>query len=119
MKKLLILLLLCLHVSAYESSYDKGRNLYFDKACANCHGTEAEGNSYYPKLANKKQSILMKKLKDFQRGKASSQKAEIMFGFARELNEKELQYITKFLSEYKQEKNDKYEVSDDILGSVD
>jgi len=119
MKILLLVILLSLHVTANQNSYDKGKNLYFDKACSNCHGTEAEGSSYYPKLANKKQNILIKKLKEFQQGKARSQKAEIMFSFARSLNEQELKDITYFLANYQQETNANYEVSDDILGSVD
>ena len=118
-KNLFLFIILAINSFAFETEYEKGENLYFEKGCANCHGTEAEGNNYYPKLANKKQKILLQKLKDFKNGKASSQKAEIMFTFADSLQDKEMQYITKFLSRYKEETTDKYKISDDILGSVD
>lgn len=119
MRILLLLFILKTYIFAFESEYMQGKHLYFAKGCANCHGTEAEGSSYYPKLANKKEQILLQKLEDFKRGKASSQKAEIMFSFANSLQKSEMQRITKFLSTYKKENPDKYRISEDILGSVE
>jgi cytochrome c553 len=120
MKRLIFLLIILIStLNSNESSYNKGRNLYFDKACSNCHGSDAQGSSYYPKLANLSKKYLIKKLTQFQKGISTSQKQEIMFGFARSLNKKELDDITTYLSNYKDENSDKYEVSDDILGSVD
>lgn len=119
--KIFILLytILLLHLFAFETEYLQGKHLYFAKGCANCHGTEAEGSSEYPKLAHQEQKLLLKKLEDFKSKKANSQEAEIMFTFANSLQKEEMLRITKFLSSYKKEDSDKYRISEDILGSVD
>lgn len=118
-KIVLFLFLTIININAFETEYDLGRTLYYAKGCANCHGTEAEGSSYYPKLAEKKEKFIVQRLQEFQKGVARSQKAEIMFTFANALNKKEIIQISKFLSKYKKDTTDKYKVSDDILGSVD
>ena len=115
MMKLSLLLLSFITILA-ASEYDKGKDLYYQKGCNNCHGSEAEGSSYYPRLANKKESYLIKKLENFQKGIAKSQKAEIMFTFAKGLQKKEIENIAIFLSQYKKEESDKYQISDDLLG---
>ena len=99
-----------------NSSYEKGKSIYYANGCANCHGTNAEGSSYYPKLANKQSDFLMKKLVDFKKGIAATQKQEIMFTFAQALTDKEIKNIVDFLSNFKQDDSDKYEVEEDLLG---
>ena len=112
-----ILLISSTFLYAKESAaYNRGATLYFANSCGNCHGTHAEGSSYYPRLANKKQKILIKKLQNFKKGIADTQKQEIMFTFAKPLSKKEIEDITYYLSHYKKEKTDKYEVEDDLLG---
>jgi len=114
---LFILLISSTFLYAKENeSYTKGGNLYFANSCGNCHGTNAEGSSYYPRLANQKQKALIKKLQDFKNGIADTQKQEIMFTFAKPLSQKEIEDITYYLSHFKKEKTDKYEVEDDLLG---
>ena len=114
-----LIVLLPLLIQASNLSYEKGRDLYFQKGCANCHGTEAEGNSYYPKLANRPKNHILKKLAAFKNGEADNQKQEIMFTFARSLNEEDMQNLATYLSEFQADTSDKYEISDDILGSMD
>ena len=114
---LFLLLSLSILLSAEENkAYQKGANLYFANSCGNCHGTNAEGSSYYPRLANRKQKILIKKLQNFKNGIASTQKQEIMFTFAKPLSKQDIKYITYYLSHFKKENTDKYEVEDDLLG---
>ncbi|MEN4052895.1 MULTISPECIES: c-type cytochrome [Sulfurimonas] len=117
MKASLLFILICNLLNA--SVYEQGKDLYYQNGCNNCHGTEAEGSSYYPRLANKKEGYLIEKLEAFKKGEAKSQKAEIMFTFAKGLNEKEIAAIASFLSTFEKDTSDKYEISDDILGSVD
>lgn len=99
-----------------QTSYEIGKNLYFANGCGNCHGTNAEGSSYYPKLANKKQSRLIKKLNNFKNGIASTQKQEIMFTFAKPLTKRDITNITTYLSNFKMDNTDKYDVQEDLLG---
>ena len=74
------------------------------------------GEQLLSKLANKKQKRLIKKLQNFKNGIADTQKQEIMFTFAKPLSKKEIEDITYYLSHFKKEKTDKYEVKDDLLG---
>ncbi len=99
-----------------ESAYDKGRTLYYAKGCANCHGTNAEGSSYYPKLANKKQNFLQEKLNNFKNGIATTQKQEIMFTFVSALSKKDISYLVEFLTHFKKDDSGKYDVEEDLLG---
>lgn len=101
------------------SPYEKGRSIYFQHGCANCHGTQAEGSGIYPKLALKRKILIINRLDDFKNGKATSQTAEMMFSFANELSKKDIENVSIFLSNFKKNTSTKYEVSDDILGSVD
>lgn len=100
----------------HTKSYEEGKSLYYANGCGNCHGTNAEGSSYYPKLANKKQSFLREKLNNFKKGIASTQKQEIMFTFAKALDKQNIEDITYFLTNFTQEKSDKYDVEEDLLG---
>ncbi len=101
---------------ASESAYEQGRDLYFQNGCANCHGTNAEGSSYYPKLANKKKKYLTDKLENFKKGIADTQKQEIMFIFVKPLSQQDMEDITYYLSHFKKENTDKYKVEEDLLG---
>ncbi|SFV57174.1 cytochrome c, class I [hydrothermal vent metagenome] len=111
--------LLLLSITLYaqnNKAYQKGANLYFANGCANCHGTNAEGSSYYPKLANKKQKRLIKKLQNFKNGIADTQKQEIMFTFAQALKNNEIKDITYFLSHFQKANANRYEIEEDLLG---
>ena len=119
MKVVLLISIYILILCANELQYEAGRDLYYDKSCSNCHGTKAEGSGEVPKLANRPKSNLIKKLKEFQNGKSNTQRGQIMFSFARSLNQKDIDDISTYLSTLKKETSDKYEISDDILGSVD
>ena len=119
MKVVLLITIYILGLCASELQYTAGRNLYYDKSCSNCHGTKAEGSGEVPKLANRPKRYLVKKLLEFQNGQSNTQMGQIMFSFARSLNQKDIDDISTYLSTLKKETSDKYKISDDILGSVD
>ncbi len=103
-------------LAAGTTPYEQGQTLYYAHGCGNCHGTNAEGSSYYPALANKPESYLADKLNNFKKGIAATQKQEIMFTFAGALSDKEINDVAAFLSHFKKENSDKYEVEEDLLG---
>ncbi len=117
--KLLVSMIFPLLMQASNIAYGEGRDLYFQKGCGNCHGTQAEGSSYYPKLANRAKSYITRKLTAFREGKSSTQKQEIMFTFAASLKDKEIDNLSTYLSDFQADTSDKYKISDDILGSMD
>lgn len=117
MKKFTLVLLLLIHIAlANDKSYEEGKILYFSNGCGNCHGTEAEGSSYYPRLSNKTESFLVDKLQKFKNGIATTQKQEIMFTFAKPLNDNEIIALSHYLSTYHKEYTNKYDVQEDLLG---
>ncbi len=112
-----LFMILSLHLAAQtESAYEKGKTLYYANGCANCHGTHAEGSSYYPKLANKKQDFLKTKLKNFKNGIATTQKQEIMFTFVSALSQEDIQNLVVFLANFQKDDSSKYDVEEDLLG---
>lgn len=118
MKSIVFLLIACsiLLNGMDTKSYEDGRALYYANGCGNCHGTNAEGSSYYPKLANKKQIFLQTKLHNFKKGIAQTQKQEIMFTFAKPLSNKEIENLSYFLTHFQKDTSSKYDVEEDLLG---
>ncbi|MBA1438529.1 MAG: c-type cytochrome [Epsilonproteobacteria bacterium] len=118
MKFSITLLFFCTLLAAAQNNkqYEEGKSLYYANSCANCHGTNGEGSGYYPKLANKKQAFLQKKLLDFKKGIATTQKQEIMFTFAKPLSQDDIENLTYFLANFTKEDGSKYDVEEDLLG---
>ena len=112
----ILFILLHSNLFAMNTPYEEGRTLYYANGCANCHGTNAEGSSYYPKLANKKKDFLREKLNNFKKGIATTQKQEIMFTFADALSNEDITNIVEYLSSFKKDDSDKYDVEEDLLG---
>ncbi len=112
----LFLLLGCIAYAAQEGAYELGKNLYFEHGCGNCHGTNGEGSSYYPRLAHRKQDYLIEKLNAFKKGIAMTQKQEIMFTFVKPLDQKDIIHLSIYLSNFKEDRSSKYDVEEDLLG---
>lgn len=105
-----------LYAAVDQKKYEVGKTLYYAKGCGNCHGTEAEGSSTFPRLANKEQNYLIEKLTAFKNGKTTTTQQEIMIGFAKALSKKEMDEITYFLSRFQKDHKREYEIEDDLLG---
>lgn len=85
---------------AAESSYEKGKTLYVEKACYACHGHQLEGMHRYPRLANRSKGYLAYKLKYFREKKADTQQQEMMIDFAIELSDADIENLTTYFSDY-------------------
>jgi len=110
-----IFLLLLLGSALYsDAAYNRGETLFFSKACSSCHGASAEGSTTYPRLANKKEVYLLKKLHYYKLGKVSSVSQQMMAQFIQKLTEKNIKDLAYFFSHHKKVEID--DVSDDILG---
>lgn len=101
-------------VFANDPAYNRGEMLFFSKGCSSCHGASAEGSSTYPRLANKDESYLIKKLQDFKAGKATTVSQEMMAQFVQKLSEKNIQDLAYFFAHHKKEKEER--LDDDLLG---
>lgn len=114
MKYMVLFSLLFTFVYGSQQSYNRGEMLYFTKVCNGCHGVNAEGGGIYPKLANKKKSYLLDKLKYFKKGRVSNQNQEMMVQFIRTFTPKEIEDMATFLSKHKTKESKN--IDEDLLG---
>lgn len=85
--------------------YSEGKKLYFSKGCNGCHGVSAKGSSQYPALAYRRKPFLAHKLKEYRAKQGNTQQAQMMIPFAMGLTNKEIDALTTFLSEYRENKS--------------
>jgi len=91
--------------------------LYLQNACNSCHGIYGEGIGAAPRLQGRREDVLLRRLKDLQRGKTRSAFGTIMISFAKSLDENQTVEMAKYLSTMKKIiPKDRYEMDDDNTG---
>jgi len=85
------------------STYEEGKKLYFEKGCNGCHGITAGGSAQYPALAYRRKPFLVDKLKGFRAKQGSTQLSQMMIPFALGLSDTQIDALTTFFSEFKEE----------------
>ena len=116
MRFLILIFFLSLSASANDS-YEKGKQLYKQKSCANCHGTALQGIHKYPYLANRSAGFLSYKLKRFRSRISDNQQQEMMIAFAINLSDKNIENLVVYMSEYVDEiNNEQYDDSYEVHG---
>jgi len=88
-----------------QTAYEVGKKLYLEKTCFSCHGNKAEGMHNYPYLANRAKGYLSYKLKRFRDNISNSQQQEMMIAFALGLSDEDIENLTTYLSQYKDDEN--------------
>lgn len=117
MKFHIIILTILLQLTIYADSYEKGKNIYKQKACGACHGTKLEGMNRYPYLANRSKGFLSYKLKRFRSQESDTQQQEMMIPFAMGLSDEEIEHLTTYMYDYVEEENTKsYDDSFEVHG---
>ncbi len=111
MRFLLLSFLAAVTLQAEEPSslYEKGKTLYFQNGCNNCHGSRAEGTGNYPLLANRAEGFLAYKLRTFRKGVADTPMQEMMIGFASSLSDEEIDAIASFLHDFRETQRERYD----------
>ena len=71
------------------------------KGCSSCHGNKADGMHNYPSLANRAKGFLTYKLKRFRDKLSDNQQQEMMIAYALDLSDKEIDSLTTFFADYK------------------
>ncbi|MCF6244790.1 MAG: c-type cytochrome [Sulfurovum sp.] len=113
MKTLLFLSITTIFLSA-ESSMQQ---LYLKNACNSCHGIYGEGMGASPRLQGVREEILLRRLKDLQKGKARSANGAIMISFAKSLDQNQTIQMAKYLSNLKTEvPDDRYDIEYEPAG---
>ena len=91
--------------------------LYRKNACSSCHGMYAEGMGASPRLQGVKEEILLRRLKNLQKGKTRSAFGAIMISFAKTLDANQSIEMVKYLSHLKPDANaERYEIEYDPAG---
>jgi len=115
--RLLLLFLLLFSLIYADDAYERGKSLYMQKGCYGCHGNKAEGMHRYPYLANRAKGYLTYKLKRFKAKISDNQQQEMMIPFATILSDKDIDDLTTFLSEYKEDElGERYDDSYEVYG---
>jgi len=96
-----ILLFLIYSFLEAKTPYEKGKVLYMQKGCYSCHGNKAEGLHRYPYLANRAKGYLTYKMKRFRDKISDNQQQDMMIAFAVGLSDEDIDNLTTFLYEYK------------------
>jgi len=107
LKKLFILTaLLC-----FSHANSEMETLYLKNGCNGCHGMYGEGIGASPRLQGVREQVLLRRLKDLQRGKTRSAFGTIMISFAKALDENQTIEMAKYLSNLKTKVDDeRYEI---------
>lgn len=108
MRLIVAFIILSVSLFSQDSLYEQGRILYFEKGCNGCHGVKAAGINTYPALANRAKGFLAYKLTQFRQGTANTQSAQIMLSFAQSLNDHDIDAITTFLHDFKDDQKERY-----------
>jgi cytochrome c553 len=83
------------------SGNEKMELFYLVNACNACHGMYGEGMGASPRLQGQKEAVLLRRLKDLQKGKTRSAFGTIMISFAKSLDENQTREMAKYLSSMK------------------
>ena len=94
MKKFLFALLI---ISALLPAED-AETIYLKNGCPNCHGFYGQGTSSGPRLQNKKEALLLRRLKDLQRGITRTPNGTVMLSFAQILDKNQTRAMAHYLS---------------------
>ena len=122
MRHLVLITIIALTLNAEDGGteknalYEKGKTLYFQNGCSNCHGSRGEGTGNYPLLANKPKGFLSYKLETFRKGVADSARQEMMIGFAAALTDAQIDAITTFLSDFHDAQTERYDTEYETWG---
>jgi len=113
MKKILIVFLL----SGLLYSSETIKELYLKNACNSCHGMYGEGIGASPRLQGKRENLLLRRLKELQKGKTRTAFGTVMISFARTLDDNQTREMAKYLSTLKRvEQEEVYEPEFDNVG---
>lgn len=86
---------------------------YLKNACHNCHGIYGEGVGASPRLQGVKEEILLRRLKNLQKGIVRSPSGYIMVSFAKSMDENQTKEMAQYLSNLKTKvSEERYEIEE-------
>ena len=88
-------LTLTLYSSEFISPAEK---IYLSNGCPSCHGFFGQGTSSGPRLQNKKEALLLKRLQNLQKGIIRKPNGTMMISFAQSLDANQTKEMAHYLS---------------------
>jgi len=117
MLSVILSLIFSILLSAEDTKYQNGEQIYLSHGCTNCHGLKANGLHSYPSLANRSKWDLKRRLLKFRKGVESSQQSLIMIPFARNLSNSDIDNVSYFLEKIHTNKDEPtYEIEYESWG---
>lgn len=95
-----ILSIFILH-SSYGLASNEMETYYIQNACHSCHGMYGEGIGASPKLQGVREDVLLRRLKNLQKGIVRTSSGFIMVSFAKAMDENQTVQMAKYLSNLK------------------
>jgi cytochrome c553 len=103
--------------SLFSFANSEMETLYLKNACNSCHGMYGEGMGGSPRLQGVREDVLLRRLKDLQKGKTRTAFGAIMISFAKALDENQTIEMAKYLSNLKTNLTDeRYDIEYDPAG---
>lgn len=92
--------------------------LYIQYGCPSCHGFYGQGTNIAPRLQNKREDLLLRRLRDLQKGIIRKPNGTVMISFAKSLDENQTKAMAHYLSIMKTsyENQDLYDYDGDDFG---
>jgi len=76
----------------------QAEKLYLSNGCPSCHGFFGQGTGSGPRLQNKKEKLLLKRLQNLQKGITRTSNGSVMISFAQSLDANQTKAMAYYLS---------------------
>jgi len=93
-----ILLLVATNITIFAKDNIDAQTLYIQYSCPSCHGFYGQGTNIGPRLQNKREDVLLRRLKNLQKGITRKPNGTVMISFAKSLDENQTKAMAHYLS---------------------
>jgi len=95
---LTILLLIVTNIAIVAQDKTDMATLYIQYSCPSCHGFYGQGTNIAPRLQNQREVVLLRRLKNLQKGIIRKPNGTVMISFAQSLDENQTKAMAHYLS---------------------
>ncbi|SFV55005.1 hypothetical protein MNB_SV-6-818 [hydrothermal vent metagenome] len=93
-----ILLLVATDTAIVAKDNIDAETLYIQYSCPSCHGFYGQGTNIGPRLQNQREEVLLRRLKNLQKGIIRKPNGTVMISFAKSLDENQTKAMAHYLS---------------------
>jgi len=93
-----IIFIIAILVSIVAEDKIDAQTLYIQYSCPSCHAFYGQGTNIGPRLQNQREEVLLRRLKNLQKGIIRKPNGTIMISFAKSLDENQTKVMAHYLS---------------------